>query len=154
MGETKRLVEYYNVSTPWETGHDTNVITAKYDGFIVPRSFRYREDCFQPYEFGFFTTQPSGTLNEQFAKDLATLLQRHGMDEILGLRALEQRNSDLSLEVTEGNANIMVVAGAVPTDSLIEALWIFGVDEDDRCHCREYCLKSSGAHTGSEHGCG
>lgn len=82
------------------------------------------------------------------------LLQRYGMDEILGLRELEWRSSNLSLEVTEGNANIIMVAGAVPTDSLIEALWILGVDDNDRCYCREYCLNTSGDYTGSEHGCG
>jgi len=71
------------------------------------------------------------------------------MDKILGLRALEQRVSNLGLEVTEGKANLVVEAGAVPTESLIEALWIFGVDDDGRCHCREYCLKTSGDHTSS-----
>jgi hypothetical protein len=147
MEESKRLVEYHNVSTPWETGGDTSVVTAKYDGFIVPRSFRYREDCFQPYEFGFSTTNSSGTLNEQFTKDLALLLRRYGMDELLGLRVLEQRDSDLSLEVTEGNANIMVAAGALPTDSMIEALWIFGTDGNENSRCGEFCVGTSEGHS-------
>jgi hypothetical protein len=112
------------------------------------------EGNFVPYErphpaFG-------GEGDVRFLKEFGGFLAEHGLDQVLGLRDLDQRDPKLNVEVTEGRANIMMPRGSVPESELIPAVWVFGVDDDDRCNCREYCYRdSNGKHTGEgNHGCG
>ncbi|AEO56662.1 hypothetical protein MYCTH_78828 [Thermothelomyces thermophilus ATCC 42464] len=159
IGPTERLVEYGHTSIPWEVGDTTSYVIDKYEGTIFPRSFRLMEGNFVPYEFGYFHERPHpvflGERDSQFLKEFGSFLAEHQLDGVLGLRDLDQRDSKLNVEVTEGKANIMMPRGSVPESELIPAVWIFGLDDDDRCHCREYCYRDSkGNHTGSDHGCG
>ncbi|KPM37935.1 hypothetical protein AK830_g8613, partial [Neonectria ditissima] len=89
-------------------------------------------------------------------EELSAFLRQNGLDQVLGLRLLDSRDPDVSIEVTEGTSNIMLPQGAIDGQQLIPAMWIFGNDEDDRCNCMEYCfMDRSGKHTGNgTHGCG
>lgn len=81
------------------------------------------------------------------------MLCKLGLQNVFGLRYLDEFDPELSMEVTEGNANIMMSRGSVPDSSLIEALWVFSTRDDDRCHCREVCIKLQGGHD-RDHSCG
>jgi hypothetical protein len=159
IGPTERLVEYGYTSNPWEVGDATSHVIDKYEGTILPRSFRLMEGNFVPYEFGYFheTRLPTfeGRRDGQFLKKFGSFLAEHQLDRVLGLRDLDHRDPKLNVEVTEGKANLMMPRGSVPDSELVPAVWTFGLDDDDRCNCREYCYKDSkGKHTGSNHGCG
>ncbi|KAI0107508.1 hypothetical protein GGR51DRAFT_515735 [Nemania sp. FL0031] len=157
IGPTQRLVDCRNVAAAWDVGDDLNAITNKHGNSIVPRSFQLAQGKWVPYEFDF--TKPSEQLqfsaqvSQKFLSELSILLCDLGMDQIVGLRALDKHDSNLTVEVTEGKMNIMVARGDISDDQLIEALWIFGVDEDDRCHCNAFCQPSSNGHY-ENHSCG
>lgn len=146
-----------SVSTPWKTGNDTDAVISKYNGYIVPRAMRSWKGGWGPYEFEFTESGSSGFAEGSalFLQELSAFLHQSNLDQILGVRMLDSRDTNASVEVTEGRSNIMLTKGSVDEESLISAMWVFGMDEDDRCNCREYCYKDrGGAHTGSNHGCG
>lgn len=153
----QRVVDIRNVSTPWETGKDTSLILSKYNGHIVPRSMRAWNEAWVPYEFeysekGSFDITDHHTV---FLEKLSTFLLQHDLQQVLGIRLLESRDASVSVEVTEGQSNIMLPKEAVNEETLVSAMWVFGKDEDDRCNCMEYCFKDrAGKHTGGTHGCG
>ncbi|KAI1325827.1 hypothetical protein F5Y16DRAFT_411223 [Xylariaceae sp. FL0255] len=152
---TQRLVDIRNVSLPWELGSDTSLELRKYDSRITPRSLRFLGEYVQLYEFDFSTRESPITVDDGFLRHLSEFLYEHGLENILGLKLLELRDPEVSVEVTEGISNIMLPRGAVDDNQLILAMWVFGKDEDDRCNCREYCYTDANKkHTGSNHGCG
>jgi hypothetical protein len=120
---------------------NTNAITQKYGNLIVPRSVRLVQGKFMPYEFDLTNIPDQPQISQEFLLELSTLLCHHGLDQILGLIVLDKHDSALTVEVTEGKMNIMVERGNVSEDELIQALWIFGKDEDEACHCRESCMR-------------
>ncbi|KAH1490285.1 hypothetical protein LV157_005504 [Aspergillus fumigatus] len=140
IATTQRLVDYRNVSAPWEADGNADRIVPKYQGAIVPRSYRLFRDSFMPYEFDFAEVEESshpalqGTRDAEFLTELSALLEQHGLEDVLGLRILDGRDSELSVEVTEGRANIMLPRRAFEPESLIEALWVFGPELVDACH--------------------
>ncbi|KAH7019807.1 hypothetical protein EDB80DRAFT_820410 [Ilyonectria destructans] len=153
---TERLVDIRNVSSPWETGGDTDPVLKKYNGVIVPRSLRFLNGDLLPYEFDFSAEKSSTESNAEFLQQLSAFFHQNGLDQVLGLRLLESRDPDVSVEVTEGTSNIMLPQGAVDTQQLIPAMWVFSTDGDDYCSCVEYCYEDrGGSHTGDgTHGCG
>lgn len=152
---TERLVDYRNISAPWDMGNASDAVTHKYDGVILPRSFRVDQGKFVPYEFDFSDADSPPQMDQAFLSELSSLLHQHGLDKILGLRVLDKHDSELTVEVTEGNMNIMIRRGIVPEDELIQALWVFANDADEACHCREFCRRDSkGTHFESNHACG
>lgn len=169
---TERLVDYRNISAPWDLGEEegdsssSNGVTTKYEGVITPRSWRLLDGKFVPYEFE-FSDEASGSAaagggsaldkaDPRFLADLASLLRHRKLDQLLGLRALDQYDSGLTVEVTEGKMNIMIRQGIVPASELIEALWIFVEHgKRGRCHCREFCRTDrKGNHVENNHSCG
>ncbi|KAK9641238.1 hypothetical protein HCH54_008992 [Aspergillus fumigatus] len=149
IATTQRLVDYRNVSAPWEADGNADRIVPKYQGAIVPRSYRLFRDSFMPYEFDFAEVEESshpalqGTRDAEFLTELSALLEQHGLEDVLGLRILDGRDSELSVEVTEGRANIMLPRRAFEPESLIEALWVFGPELVDACHFK---LKYQGVY--------
>ncbi|KAK3371951.1 hypothetical protein B0H63DRAFT_563462 [Podospora didyma] len=49
--------------------------------------------------------------------------------------------------VIENGSNFMIPLGSVPDSKLTEALWVLGVDEDDRCHCQDKSRTVDKKHT-------
>lgn len=135
---TQRLVDCHHTATPWTCGDRSTSTFEKYEGHIVPRSYRFYENGTSPYEFA-FRAEASAPDDADFVRELGDLFEKLDLANLLGLRVLGDRDSELKVEVTEGKASIMLAPGAVPDSELIEALWIFGLDDDDRCHCREVC---------------
>ncbi|KAK4148712.1 hypothetical protein C8A00DRAFT_47511 [Chaetomidium leptoderma] len=148
-----RLVDSRNMSAPWDMSHGTNAIAHKYDGVVWPRSFRLNERLFVPYEFGFSDAEFPSLRNQDFLVELSLLLHERKLDKVLGIRVLDQHNSDLPVEVTEGNVNMMIRRGTVPDEELIPAPWVFGY-EDEACHCKEFCRVDKGNHVEKNHSCG
>jgi len=158
---TERLVDFRNISAPWTIGDDDAndaIITHKHDGLILPRSFRLvDEGKLVPYEFDFSDTDWIPRFNPAFISELSDLLCASGLDQILGLRILDKRESELPVEITKGKMNIMIPRGVIPESELIEALWVFGLgdDDDDRCHHRSVCRRlKNGDHYESDHSYG
>ncbi|KID68916.1 hypothetical protein MBR_08919, partial [Metarhizium brunneum ARSEF 3297] len=153
---TDRLVDIQNVSSPWETGGDIEPVLKKYHGVIMPRSLRFSNGMLKPYEFDFVEEERSMNMDENFLEKLLQFLQHSELDQVLGLRVLDSRDPGASIEVTERNSNIMIPLGAIDEANVIPAMWDFGPEEDQRCHCSEYCYTDNkGKHSGQgNHGCG
>jgi len=151
INETERLVDCRHTSAAWTVGHEMTDMVEKYEGFIVPRSFRFSNEGPIPYEFAFSSTKP--LYDEAFQLKMLDMLHKLGLQEVFGLRYLDEYDPELSMEITEGNTNIMMPRGSVADSSLIEALWVFSPRDNDRCHCREVCFKLSSGHQ-SDHSCG
>lgn len=85
--------------------------------------------------------------NREFQQKVFRLLCQLGLEDVFGLRRLpllfiDDHDPDLlSLEVTEGKVNMMMARGSVPDTEVIEALWIFGPQENEACHWRENCFR-------------
>jgi hypothetical protein len=149
---TERLVDYHHVASPWMVGSQTALVVPRYEGAIVPRTFRFFGGRAIPYEFSFSATIPPMEEHEGFLQDVSNLLREHDLDEIFGVRLLDDHDPELSMEVTEGKANIMMPVGSLPDSALTEALWVFSPNEDQKCHCQERCRTIDGEHK-ADHGC-
>lgn len=152
MEPTERLVECGCTSSPWDVGDATSPVVNKYEGTIVPRSFRLMDGSFVPYEFGYLHEGQHPASEEDsdahFLQEFGRFLGEHQLDRVIGLRDLDQHDPKLNVEVTEGRANIMMPRGSVPESQLIPAVWTFGLGEDDSCKCRGYCYYRGSDHTG------
>jgi hypothetical protein len=154
IDESERIVGYYHSSTAWKVDHQGHS-APQYAGLIVPRSFRLYHGSIAPYEFGYSNSMVVPSLDHDFLKKAFEMFKQYGLDQTFGLRCIDKRVSDLSIEVTEGKTNIMLPRNSAPLSELIEALWVFGDDneDDDRCHCREHCWPNKGDHD-KDHSCG
>lgn len=96
-----------------------------------------------------------GKADQRFLADLASLLKHRKLDQLLGLRAPHQYDSELTVEVNEGTTNIMIRQGVILSSELIEALWVFVErGKRGRCHCREFCRSDrKGDHVENNHSC-
>jgi hypothetical protein len=152
IGEEERLVEIHHVSSPWKVGTEQTDVASHHTGKIVPRSVRYYEGVAAPYEFA-YVWETTPVINP-FPRKALDLLKTLGLDLVFGIRFLDNRDSNMSVEITEGKVNIMMAPEVVPdSEPLIEALWIFGPNENDRCHCREHCWPTKDGHD-RDHSCG
>ena len=124
---------------------------SQYAGSIVPRSFRLYEGAPAAYEFAY--SRDASYDNNSFQITALKLLESLQLDHIFGVRLLDDHNPEMSVEVTEGRVNMMLPPDGVPQSELIEALWTFGVDDNDRCHCREHCWPTKEGHD-QDHSCG
>lgn len=136
----QRLVDYRNISMPW-TVKDNNILVPKYEGFIIPRTFRFYNGILAPFEFDFSPSPASINFDSEVFPRISVLLHQHGLENVLGVRSLDGYDPELSVEITEGKTNIMIRRGSVENSKLVEALWVFSTDDDQKCHCREYCWK-------------
>jgi hypothetical protein len=135
----QRLVDYHHVATPWTFDDESSEILQKYDGYIVPRTYRFFGNRKIPYEFAFQNEACSMEEDADFKEQFSDLLQKLDLAHLFGLRVLGDHDPNFPVEITEGRASIMLPRGAVPDSEMIEALWTFGLEDDDRCHCREVC---------------
>ncbi|KAF1364332.1 hypothetical protein EJ07DRAFT_99250 [Lizonia empirigonia] len=151
IGEEERLVEIHHTSAPWKVGSERTDVVFHYKGTIEPRSFRYYQGMVTPYEFAYLkeALSPTGT----FVNMALKLLESLHLDHIFGIRFLDNRDPNLSVEITEGKVNIMLEPDEIAEAELIEALWVFGKDDNDRCHCREHCWPVKDGHD-KDHSCG
>jgi hypothetical protein len=106
-----------------------------------------------PYEFAYSEAGDGSAPLPDFQSKTLDLLKELRLDEIFGLRLLDGHDPSRTVEVTEGKTNIMLGQGSAPPDELIEALWKFGPNENDRCHCREHCWPTKDGHD-RDHSCG
>ncbi|EER24714.1 hypothetical protein D8B26_006899 [Coccidioides posadasii str. Silveira] len=149
----QRLVDCRNISTPWTVENSNNSVVSKYEGFIIPRTFRFFNGILAPFEFDFSPCSSHGDPDRELFDRISALLHQHGLENVLGVRSLDRYDPDLSVEITEGKTNIMIPRGSVKDSELIEALWVFSADDDQRCHCREYCWKDTKGKHLNDHGC-
>jgi hypothetical protein len=89
-----------------------------------------------------------------FLTEALRVIQDLGLHNVLGVRYFDKHDTQFSVEITQGNANIIVPRGALLDSQLIDAFWVFNQDEDDRCHCREQCFPQTGADHQKNHSCG
>ncbi|KAK2803796.1 hypothetical protein FQN51_003026 [Onygenales sp. PD_10] len=130
METNQRLVDLQNLSTPWTV--------PKYEGFVIPRTFRFFNGIWSPVEFDYSPCTSDGDPDPAFLVGISALLRQHGLENVLGVRSLDRYDSELSVEITEGKTNIMMPRGSVKDSELIEAVWVFSTDDDERCHCRKW----------------
>ncbi|KAF1351771.1 hypothetical protein EJ07DRAFT_136915 [Lizonia empirigonia] len=152
ISDTERLVDYSHSSTAWKVDQKMDVVPV-YQGQIVPRSYRLYKGTTVAYEFAYSEAGNGSAPLPDFQTGALGMLKQLGLDEIFGLRHLDWHDPSRTIEITEGKTNIMIGRGAVPPNELIEALWIFGTDENDRCHCREHCWPTKEGHD-KDHSCG
>ncbi|KAF1917111.1 hypothetical protein BDU57DRAFT_587917 [Ampelomyces quisqualis] len=104
VGEEERLVEVHYTSAPWKVGSERTDFVPHYKGTILPRSFRYYQGMVIPYEFAY--------LKEALSPIVSI--------SIFGIRSLDDRDPNLSVEITEGRVNIMLEPDAIPEAELID----------------------------------
>ena len=149
---SQRLVEHGLVSLPWDLGDEDKNTVPKFDGIIAPRSIRLLDGKLAPFEFSFSLRAPE--LNIRFLTEALRVIQDLGLHNVLGVRYFEKHDTQFSVEITQGNANVMVPRGALLDSQLIDAFWVFNQDENDRCHCREQCFPQKDAPHEANHSCG
>lgn len=152
MDANQRLVDCRNISAPW-TVKNCDSVVPKYEGFIIPRTFRFFNGNLAPFEFDFSPCASHEDHDPEFFLKISALLHQHSLENVLGVRSLDRYDPDLSVEITEGKTNIMIPRGSVNDSELIEAVWVFSTDDDQRCHCREYCWKDTEGKHLNDHGC-
>lgn len=153
MASDRRLVEHGPVSIPMEMGSSMENTTTTFNGIIHPRSIRLFGGKLAPYEFSFHSQKPQ-QLHHEFLSEAFSLIRDLGLHNHLGIRCFEEHDTRYPVEITQGNANVMVPLGAYPSSELIDAFWIFTEDDNDRCHCREQCFPLKDRKHEENHSCG
>jgi len=138
----QRLVDYNNTATAWSVDDDVSAISPKYNGQVVPRAYMFENNDLIPYEFSFVPAADIPVAPDTgFFNALNQTLTTLGLEKLFGVRDLQDYDNALSVEVTEGDANIMLPRSDsfTPAD-LIEALWVFG-PKTAPCYCQCYCYR-------------
>lgn len=146
LKDNQRLVDYHNTATAWEVEDDVSAVSPKYNGHIVPRAYMFENNDIVPYEFSFVPgmTDIPGSTETEFFNALNQTLTDLGLENLFGVRDLHDHDNHLSVEITEGDANIMLPRDKSYTaDDLIEALWVFG-PKTTPCYCQGYCWRGYG----------
>ncbi|KIM81948.1 hypothetical protein PILCRDRAFT_8207 [Piloderma croceum F 1598] len=145
LKENKRLVDYNNTATAWSVDDDVSAVSLKYNGLVVPRTYMFENNDIIPYEFSFVPpTDTPVSIDTAFFDALNQILTNLGLEKLFGVRNLKDHDKDLSVEVTEGDANIMLPHDDSYTSAdLIEALWVFGL-KTTPCWCQGYCWRGYG----------
>ncbi|KAL4981459.1 hypothetical protein BDW68DRAFT_183473 [Aspergillus falconensis] len=152
MEANQRLVDCRNISAPWTVKNCESVVP-KYEGFIIPRTFRVFNRISAPFEFDFSPCSSHRDPGREFFIRVSTLLHQHGLENVLDVRSLDGYDPELSVEITEGKTNIMILGGSVKDSEFIEAFWGVCTGDDQRCHCKEYCWKDTEGKHLNDHGC-
>ncbi|KAF9473385.1 hypothetical protein BDN70DRAFT_885900 [Pholiota conissans] len=147
----QRLVDYRNTATAWLVDDEVSPVSTKYNGQIVPRAYMFEKDDIVPYEFSFVSAAENDGVTDvatdvQFFNVLNQTLTSLGLEKLFGVRDLRDHDNNLGVEITEGEANIMLPHDGTHSPSeLIEALWVFG-PKTAPCYCLCYCARSCGRH--------
>lgn len=146
MDPEERLVEYHDVSTPWRLSNTEDPVVPALGGYIVPQNFKLEGGKSTPFEFAMQYEKPESDddASPEFLNDLSQVLETHNLSNVLGLRR-RSPETDLTLEVTQGRANIMVLPGKTD-EPVIEAFWTFGEGVDAEAVCRQVCSVYCGVH--------
>ncbi|KAK4499425.1 hypothetical protein PRZ48_009939 [Zasmidium cellare] len=143
MGPNERLVEYGAVSTPWTLDETDDHEIEAMGGYVVPQNYRLdSDDDLLPFEYEMQYERPSGGngIPPEFLYDLKQTLKKYNLSNVFGLRK-RGPPTDLTLEVTNGRANIMIkpmeLAGGLQT---VEAFWTFGSGEPKKLQCAVLCV--------------
>jgi len=128
-GET--LVEYGNVSTPWQIPSIVPVLK----GRVVPRNWAFANGVLQPYEYRFLSAEQDEyegepEMSREFVDDLYNVLARHGLENVYGPALLPEdaHNEAIppKLEFTPGRSNITVpFTGQVEEALVRKMLYLF-----------------------------
>ncbi|KAK2760012.1 hypothetical protein FQN54_002748 [Arachnomyces sp. PD_36] len=140
------------MSMPWVVPEHTGSIIAKYDAFIVPRSYMFRDKAIVPYEFEFAEFAQPLDEGDEFTKALLALLEQYDLLDVFGMRLLDAHDPNLPMKITGKKVNIMMRHGSIPDSEVIEAMWVFGLDEDDKCHCEGKCWRLPEGHRADHSG--
>ena len=92
-----------------------------------------------PFEFAYTTTRTPETLSEKdaaFFQALGNLLRTHNLHDLLGVRVLGNEEMTLTLEISQGNCNVMVADLGKTCPSYVEALWTFDGTERHPGYCK------------------
>lgn len=140
-----------NVAGAWDVGKDANGVVKMYGGYVVPRSFRFQNEKVEAYEYEFSEELISDKIDLGFLSEFSELLRQRGLDQILGLRFLGETDSKLTIEVTQNNLNITMPFWDDPGSKMVEALWVFGEEEDHEAKCRQVCTRDATGHYHIKH---
>ncbi|KUI69227.1 hypothetical protein VM1G_04798 [Cytospora mali] len=146
MGPNEILVEVERTATPWNTKQlNGTEKTTLMQGRVVPRCFVLKAGTqagtvrAEPYKFRYILNgdepiaSPSDDDNKAFVRELLTILQKHGLDDVLGLVALTPELKPLKSsmdkpkwkwEKTFGRANILFPISKMAKNS-IGAIFVF-----------------------------
>jgi hypothetical protein len=128
MEPTEMLVEFGNVSVPWNTTCNRTEIN-----HLKPISWRFLPGGIVPYEFtgNKATLLPENQDYDDFAQELGSLLREMHLDQLLGLCRIEGSSiqSPATIEFTSSHANVTVPDVMWVLDNehaAVEASWQFG----------------------------
>jgi hypothetical protein len=149
MDSDERLVEYGAISTPWTLYETDDHEIEAMGGYIVPQNYRLNDnDELCPFEFEMQYDRPSGAsgITPEFLHDLNQVFQEHNLSDVFGLRK-RGPPTDLTLEITQGRANIMIRPLESEEQRTVPAFWAFGSGEPKMLQCYIYCyINRCGVH--------
>ncbi|KAF3492140.1 uncharacterized protein GIQ15_01657 [Arthroderma uncinatum] len=124
--EGQRLVEHGPISLPWDLGGEDKIVVPKFNGVIAPRSIRLFDCKLAPFEFIFTLKEPELSLG--FLITAFRVIEDLKLHNVLRIRYFDKHDSQLSVKVTQGKANVVVPQGVLSDSNLIDAFWVFNLD--------------------------
>ena len=131
LAENEKLVEFNNVSVPWE-----NVRTDDYaGGKVLPSAWLVEDEKLMPYEFYFSPCGKDAPFSftglEEFLEELVTTIKEEGLEKMLALRMFPHyKDFTGNLEMTTGRAMINLAPGEV--SQLLKKTDVRGPHADNR----------------------
>lgn len=139
MSYNQKRVDYKGVAVPWKV--EPSAISYNGLGHLGPRSWAFGGGAIFPYEYYFDLHKPPAVPPNEFLSDLALVLEKHGLCHVLGVQACGADKQPV-VEFTEGRANVSVSIDADDLTGLVEAMWMFDKDGEERRKkkkCVAYC---------------
>lgn len=118
---TEKLVEFNNVSLPWQDNGSETPMTV--GGHILPSSWLIQDDKVMPYEFFFSAPGKEKTSldlaipeNRAFVNEFVQAVKDADLAGCVGLRVCPEGDFDDTLEIQQGRANVNFSKGQVSGD--------------------------------------
>ncbi|KAI1759402.1 hypothetical protein GGR53DRAFT_527443 [Hypoxylon sp. FL1150] len=103
-------------------------------GYIAPRSLRFDGKNLVPYDFRYLDDEqtPTTSLSPEFVEELSTYLIHAGLDQVVGLRILESRKTEVPHDVVVAIKDIKLSPRLEGTPRFPPP-WIFRLPEECEC---------------------
>lgn len=127
LGPGEMLVEYGNVSAPWQIPSIIPILK----GRVLPRNWAFVGGALQPYEYRFlseeqYKQEDELEMSEAFIDNLYDVLAKHGLENVYGpaLLPADAHNEAMppKLEFTAGRSNVTVPFTGQVEEALVEKM--------------------------------
>ncbi|KAL9049616.1 MAG: hypothetical protein Q9162_007132 [Coniocarpon cinnabarinum] len=126
----ERVVQHGPVMWPWDIGTTQNQVTVALNGngYVKPRAWRFAGLDNVPFEYEYTAVDKDHELTDaelDFLGEFAKEIHRLGLQDLLGIRDVQNLDKKHTLELTVNRCNVMVDPADKPRDSMTQTLWTF-----------------------------